>query len=391
LSGPGGDGRTRPSYDLEACRAGIPVLAGTISLANCSHAPQTDQAREAMSDYLDSWGKDIMDWDAWMEQVTHAKAEFAALIHATPEEVAMLPSVTAAAGAVASALNHRGRRNRVVLSQAEFPTVGHVWLARERHGADVRWIPVRDGQVAEEEYAALLDDRTQLVCACHAYYQNGSKQDVGAIARQAHDNGALIFVDAYQTLGLHCVDVRAMDVDFLTSGAHKYLMGVPGIAFLYVKKELIDCLEPAMTGWFGREDIFAFDPQRLDWAPTANRFEMATPPVANAYVARAGMSLIRGLGPQAIQEWTDSLSARLIDGGLARGLEIFGPTDVQRKTSTTAFICPDGSDVIEKKLRQLGIQAAARGRVIRLAPHYYNSIEDIETALDALAGLLRSA
>jgi len=116
-------------------------------------------------------------------------------------------------------------------------------------------------RVPEEAYATLLDDRTQLVCACHAFYRNGFKQDVAAIAGQAHELGALVFVDAYQTCGLHPVDVRALDVDFLTSGAHKFLMGIPGIAFLYVRRELIERLEPAFTGWFGREDIFAFDPR----------------------------------------------------------------------------------------------------------------------------------
>ncbi len=379
-----------PSYDLQACRERIPVLAESIPLANCSHAPRTDQACEAIESYLASWGRDVMDWDAWMEQVDRAKAEFAALIHATPEEVAMLPSVTAAAGVVASAFDHTGPRNRVLVSEAEFPTVGHVWLARARHGADVRWVPLRDGVVPEEGYASLLDDRTQLVCACHAYYQNGFKQDVGALARRAHEHGALIFVDAYQTIGLHPVDVRALDVDFLTSGAHKFLMGIPGIAFLYVRRELIDRLEPAFTGWFGRKDIFAFDPKRLDWAPTANRFEMATPPIVNAYVARAGIRLIREIGSEAIRDWTDSLSARLTDGGLARGLEIFGTTDVARKTSTTAFVCPGNADVVERRLLERRIHAAARGQVIRLAPHYYNSIEDIETGLDALADLLTS-
>lgn len=365
------------------------MLTESISLANCSHAPRTDHAREAVESYLASWGRDVMDWDAWMEQVDGAKVEFAALINATPEEVAILPSVTAA-GVVASAFDHRASRNRVLVSEAEFPTVGHVWLARVRHGAEVQWIPLRDAMIPEEGYVSLMADRTQLVCACHAYYQNGFKQDVGAIARRTHEYGALIFVDAYQTVGLHPVDVRAIDVDSLTSGAHKFLMGIAGIAFLYVRRELIDRLEPAFTGWFGRKDIFAFDPKRLDWAPTANRFDMATPPVVNTYVARAGIRLIREIGSAAIREWTNPLSARLTDGGLARGLEIFGTTDVSCKTSTTAFVCPGNADIIERRLLERRIHAAARGRVIRLAPHYYHSIEGIDTGLGALTNLLRN-
>lgn len=377
-----------PPYDLKACRERIPVLAESIALANCSHAPRTDQAWLAVESYLDRWGQAIMDWDAWMEQVEEAKAAFAALIRASADEIAVTPSVTAAAAIVASALGHNRERNRVLVSEAEFPTVGHVWLARERHGAEICWVPMRDGAVPQEGYAELLDDRTELVCACHAFYQNGCKQDVGAIARWAHEQGALVFVDAYQTVGLQPVDVRALDVDFLTSGAHKFLMGIPGIAFLYVRRELIGRLEPVFTGWFGRKNIFAFDPKRLDWAPTASRFEMATPPVVNAYVASAGIGLIRELGCEAILEWTDLLSQRLIDGGRERGLEIYGPTNPKRKTATTAFVCPGNADSVEARLLERRIHAAARGRVIRLAPHYYNSVEDVETGLDALADIL---
>ena len=128
------------------------------------------------------------------------------------------------------------------------------------------------------------------------------------------------------------------------------------------------------------------------------------PPVVGAYVARAGIGLIREIGCGAIREWTDSLSQRLIDGGLARGLEIYGTTCVEQKTATTAFVCPASTTSIEnstagseniaagieKRLLERGIHAAARGRVIRLAPHYFNTIEDIETGLDALADLLGS-
>jgi len=378
----------RPSYDLESYREGIPVLADSVALANCSHTPRTDEARQAVASYLDSWGRKIMDWDAWMEQVDQAKAEFAALIHASVDEVAMMPSVTAAAAVVASTFDHARPRRRVLVSAAEFPSVGHVWLARRRYGAEIDWVPMRGGAVPLAGYAERLDERTELVCACHAFYRNGVKQDVRSIARAAHAEGALLFVDAYQTAGLHPIDVRAMEVDFLTSGVHKFLMGIPGIAFLYVRRDLIERLEPSLTGWFGRRDIFAFDPQRLDWAPTANRFEMATPPVVAAYVARAGIRLIREIGCAAIREWTDALSRRLIDGARARGLEIYGPTRVEHKTATTAIVCPGDAAEIEKRLLERRIHAAARGDVIRLAPHFFTRSEEIDVALDALADLV---
>src|SRR5262249_43361465 len=156
-----------------------------------------------------------------------------------------------------------------------------------------------------------------------------------------HARGALLYVDAYQTLGTMPVDVRALDADFLVSGNLKFLMGVPGIAFLYVRRELIDTLVPSVTGWFGRANPFAFQVRELDWSPTASRFDAGTPPIINAYIARSGMSIINEIGPAGIRAWHEVLGQRLIDGGRARGLAIHGHTDMTRKTATTAFLVSD--------------------------------------------------
>src|SRR5207302_1222624 len=125
----------------------------------------------------------------------------------------------------------------------------------------------------------------------------------------------LLFVDAYQTLGSVPIDVRQAKVDLLAAGNLKFLMGAPGIAFLYVRRELIDRLEPLVTGWFGRANPFAFQTKRLDWAATASRFDAGTPPVINAYIARAGMEIIETVGPTKIRAWLEVLARRLIDGG----------------------------------------------------------------------------
>ena len=210
------------------------------------------------------------------------------------------------------------------------------------------------------------------------------------MADTARAHGALLFVDAYQTLGIEPLDVRQLDIDFLSSGAHKFLLGSPGIGFLYVRRELIERLEPALTGWFGREDIFAFDAKRLDWATTARRFEMATPPVPAAYAARAGLSVIQEVSPRAIHAWTRALSSRLLEGAARRGLIVHGTTDATRKTPTTAIVCAGDSADMEKRLRSRGIQAAARGPVIRLAPHFFTTVEDVDAALDAVAEIQES-
>jgi selenocysteine lyase/cysteine desulfurase len=376
-----------PSYDIAAWRSRIPLLTSLIPMNNCSQAPQTDATRAAAERYLESWNQSGMDWDAWVEEVQLAKSEFARLINASVDEIAVFSCVSEATSAVATAIDFSATRRKVVVTEAEFPTIGHVWLAQQRRGARVAWVPVRDGMVDANAYDALADDETAIVSACHGYFLNGSMQDLAGLADRVHASGALLYVDAYQTLGTVPVDVRAIGVDFLAAGNLKFLMGVPGIAFLYVRRELIERLHPLTTGWFGRANPFAFQVKQLDWAASASRFDMGTPPVINAYVARAGMAIINEIGVDAIRRWLEVLGRRLIDGGRERGFTLHGTDDMARKTATTAFVVDD-SHAVELTMRRRGIIPSARGPVIRLAPHFYNTMADVDTALDVLASVI---
>lgn len=378
-----------PAYDLQLWRSRIPLVAHAVPMNNCSQAPATDHTRRAADAYLESWGRDGMDWDTWIGEVERARSSFARLINAEVDEISVTSSVSNAVSAFASALAFHGPRRSVLASGAEFPTVGHVWLAQAPRGAEVEWVPLApDGTLDPAQHDARITERTAVVSATHAYFVNGSKQDVAAIARTAHTHGALVFVDAYQTLGTEPIDVKALEVDALASGCLKYLMGTAGIAFLYVRREVAESLRPTVTGWFGRAQPFAFDPARLDWAPAARRFDGGTPPIINAYIARAGLEVIHEVGPVAIGAWTRTLSQRLVTGGLDRGLEVYGTRDVERKAPTTAFrVHGDAADV-ERRLRSHGVIASARGDVIRLAPHFYSTLEDVDRSLDALAYVL---
>jgi len=376
-----------PPYDLPALRRRMPLLRTTVPLNNCSQAPQTDTTRAAALAYLDSWDTVGMDWDAWMAEVERARAAFAALIGAAPAEVAITSSVSEATSSLASALEPDGARRRIVTTHAEFPTVGHVWLAQQRCGLETTWVSVIEGRVRLEDYDQVLDGRTLLVSATHAYYQTGALQDLRAITTRAHAAGALVYVDAYQTLGTRPLDVKALDLDALASGTLKFLMGMPGIAFLYVKPELCERLHPTVTGWFGRAEPFAFEATRLDWADGARRFDTGTPPIVNAAVARAGIELIASVGVDRIQAWTEVLSRRLVDGGRERGFTVLGPADSHLRAPTTAFRVVD-AHATELALRAHGILGAARGPAIRLAPHFYNTIEEIDRALDTLAAVV---
>jgi len=254
----------------------------------------------------------------------------------------------------------------------------------------MHWVPLaNDGTIDTSAYYTRIDDRTRVVSACHAYFVNGFTHDVAAIARIAHDRGALLFVDAYQTLGTMPIDVKALGVDALAGGTLKYLMATAGIAFLYVRRELAETLRPTVTGWFGRQNPFAFDPTTLDWAPGARRFDGGTPPIINAYIARAGLEIIHEVGPANIASWTRALSDRLVEGGNARGLTLHGTPDATRKAPTTAFWVGADSASVERRMRARGVIPSARGSVIRLSPHFYSTFDDVDRALDTLAAALR--
>jgi selenocysteine lyase/cysteine desulfurase len=380
-------GHTITESEARTWQSEFPGLADTVHVANCSHGPQSRRVRRALDIYLDSWLKAGMDWDLWMDEVGRAREAFARLIGAQMDEVAVSTSASAAVASIASALETSGPRCRVIATEAEFPTVGHVWLAHARYGLEIDFVPVRDGALGLEEYERRIDARTCLTSATHVYYQNGFKQDLTRIAKIAHAAGSLLLVDAYQSLGTCDVDVRAQDIDILVSGNLKYLLGLPGIAFIYVKKELIERFEPALTGWFGRMNPFAFDVKTLDYATDARRLETGTPPVFAAVAARAGMEIIEEVGASRIEARIEELSTYSIEMAERYGLEYTGPADVRQKGATTAIRVRDPHEV-EGRLRRRRVVASARGDVIRIAPHFFTTTDDIDRAMSELASIV---
>lgn len=382
-------GQPTPPYDMDWWRKQFPILENYIHTANCSQSPQSSYTLNASKAYLESWGKMGMDWEAWMEEVYHAKAEFAKIINADPSEIAIGTSVSEITSTLASSLNFQGKRNKIVVTDAEFPTVGNIWMAHQKYGAKIQFIPTRNGIIDETEYDRYVDETTLLASICDVYYYNGFKQDLASIIPKIHAKGSLAYVDAYQGIGTHPIDVKALDIDMLGTGNLKYLCGIPGVAFLYVKKELVPYLEPAFTGWFGQENPFAFEIHKLDYASDARRFDNGTPPVMTAYIARGGMKIINEVGVSNIQYWTDILSRHCIAGAQARGLELASPTDIRYKAPTTAIRVPGDSHDVEHALKQRGIIASARADVVRIAPHFFTRIEDIDYILDAFVDILR--
>ena len=375
--------------DIAAIRNREFSMLHKIHLANCSQGAQPARAAEALSAFVANWRDEGMDWDYWMTVVNDAKATFARLINANPEDIAISFSVSSLVGTVASALDYRGMRNKVVTTEIDFPTVPNIWFAHERLGAKVDLIPVSSqGYIDLTEYERHIDGKTIMTSIPLVYYRNGFKQDIAEIGRIAHQAGSIVLVDAYQGLGATPLDVKAMDLDIVVSGCLKYLLGVPGIAFAYTKKEIRDVLHPTSTGWFGQADPFAFD-YHVNYATDGRRLETGTPPASAAFPAKASMDLLLEVGLDRISRRCDELSAHCMEGAKTRGLPLISDFDIRHKAPTTAIKVPDAHKM-ESSLRQRGIVASARGDVIRLAHHFFVMEEEIDQALDAIEEILRS-
>src|SRR5213592_1291475 len=273
------------THSLARYRSEFPIFRDKIYLNTCSLGALGERTRRRIAEFLDLWQeRGASAWyDVWWAALRELRRRYARVIAATPEEIALGPSVSVALASVAEALDY-GKRRRVVVTSLDFPTVAYQWLAKRARGIELVVVESPDQvTVPVEMIARAVDERTALVATSHVYFTSGAIQDIARVAGVAHAQGALCLVDAYQSVGQVPVDVRAAGVDFLTAGGLKWLLGGPGIVFLYVRDEVARRLAPAIAGWFGHKDQFAFSPRVLELHEDARRFELGTPALAAVY------------------------------------------------------------------------------------------------------------
>jgi selenocysteine lyase/cysteine desulfurase len=365
---------------LTEFRARFPVLREKIYLNSCSQGALSDSVREAFSKYLASWDSAGSPWDLWVDEYEKSRETFARFIGAQANEVAILPSASAGINSIASALKFE-QRNKVVMGEFEFPTMGHIWLAQRERGAEIQFIEAKGDTLSAEHYAGTIDRRTLIVPVTGLCFMNGWRSEVKKIISEAHRHGALVLLDDYQDCGTRPVDVKDLDVDIYVSGTLKYLLGPPGAAFMYVRPELQERLVPAISGWFAQRNPFAFDVKRLDLSPTARRFEAGTPPIPNLYAAEAGVKLLQSLGTAAIAAHIAGLTRQLAEG--TNRLSIQRKTPADSVGPLTVLRCKDSGELV-RRLAAGNIVVSNRHDGLRISFHAYNSCEDIAALLEAL-------
>jgi selenocysteine lyase/cysteine desulfurase len=358
----------------DAIRERFPVFRHKVYVNSCSQGALSDAVRAAYEEYLDGWDQHGAEWEHWVERAEASRAGFARLLDVQPDEVAIQTSVSAAVSAFVSGLDFSGERNRIVISEYEFPTIGQIAHAQELRGAEVVHV-----EADPEAYAAAVDERTALVASTLVSFRTGRRHDVHGICAIAREQGALMLVDAYQGAG--ALPIWAAEVgDVVVGGTVKYLLASAGLAFMYVGEEVRRRL-PTQTGWFADEDIFEMQIQRYRPHPSARRYDAGTPPVPNIYAGLAGLGLIEEAGVLRIQEHVQGLVHRLIAGCEELGAKVVVPE------GGSPLVCIRSTDApgLVAALAEDDIVTSERDSNLRVSLHLYNTQEDVDAVLAALA------
>ena len=376
--------------DLLAYRDRFPILETCTYLINHSLAAMPAAAEDNLREYARMWReRGIRSWgEGWWEMAWTVGDQLGRILGAPPGSIVMHQNVTVAEAVVLSCFatpsgRGPGERNRVVYEEANFPSVRYLFQAQPSLAV-----------VAVEDDAAIvdaIDERTLLVPISHVLFRNAEIQDVVPIGRRAHEAGAHVVLDCYQSAGVVPLDLTALGVDFAVGGSVKWLCGGPGAGWLYVRPDLAERLEPTLVGWQGHARPFAFEPE-LEYAPGARRFLTGTPNVPALYAATAGYDVIEQAGVPRIRERSLALTQLLIDRCDAAGLEVVSPRDPARRGGSVTVSTPDHA-ACHRELSERGVicdfRPEPRGG-IRLGPHFFNSEQEVRRAVDELADVVAS-
>jgi selenocysteine lyase/cysteine desulfurase len=361
-------------------RSRFRIFQRKIYLNSCSQGALSAAVQTGLEDYIASWHEQGSPWETWVDHYEAARTAFARFINASPDEVAIVTSASAGINCIASALSFK-ERNKVVMGEFEFPTMGHVWLAQRVRGADVQFVSAEGNRIPVNSYEKMINRNTLIVPLTHVCFKNGYRSQVGAITRIAHQAGSLVMLDDYQDCGTRPVDVKAMDLDFYVTGTLKYLLGPPGLAFMYVRKDLIPTLEPTVTGWFAQTNPFAFDPQHLDLSPTARRFESGSPSVPNVYAAMPGFQMLQEIGMENVEAQIRKLTQELLGFALDMGLRTKTPSE---SAGPLVVLQSSDANLLVQKLAECNIVASSRHDGLRIAFHVYNTLDDVNAVMEVL-------
>lgn len=380
-----------PTTTAPRLRERFPTLERATYLVSHSMGAAPRDARVASEGYFDAWedgGPEA--WSDWLPQLAALADNLGRIFNAPSGSVSLTPNVSLAMAALASSLELRPERCDVVVEELQFPTVTYVWKAWERFGARLRVVPSDDKRtMSTDRICASVGEHTAALVLSHAAYQSGALVDLAAIVARCRETNTLFILDAYQTTGIVPYDVDELGLDVVVGGSHKWLCGGAGCGFIYVRPGLRERLSPAVTGWMGHAEPFAFEAAPVRLATGVERWNTGTPTVPGYLAARAGHDAILEIGVPAIREHNIRLTTALADGALARGFAVPTPLDPAKRTGWIGMDFA-GAERATRALVERRVFVDYRpGCGIRVGPHFYTSDDDIAAFFETLDAIRR--
>ena len=377
--------------ELLRYRPEFPILERTTYLISNSLGAMPRGVEDSLHRYTELWAtRGVRAWEEeWWMLAEQVGDEIGALFNAPRGTVACLQNVTTCQATVASCFDFSGRRNKVVYSDLNFPSVMYLWEAQRARGARVEMVPNDDGvHVSTGRLLEAIDEQTLIVPISHVIFRSAFIQDVKAIVEKAHRVGAYVLLDSFQATGAVPFDVQELDVDFCTGGVLKWLCGGPGTAYLYVRPDLITKLEPKFTGWFGHENPFGFEIGPTRYTPGIYRFSQGTSNIPALYVARPGVKIITEVGVDAIRQKSLRQTAALIELADRHGWRVNTPRRPEQRGGTVSIDMPSAQQVCAELLKRDVLVDYRPNAGVRFSPHFYNSDEELTRAMATVAEIL---
>ncbi len=373
-------------------RPEFPILAHTTYLISNSLGAMPRGVYDAMKGYADTWAnRGVRAWEErWWMLAVEVGDEIGVLMNAPKGSVSTHQNVTTCQAVVASCFDFSGKRNKVVYSDLNFPSVMYFWEAQQSRGARVHMVKTDDGvTVPLERMLDAIDENTLLVPMSHVIFRSAFIQDAKAIIEKAHKVGAMVVLDTFQSLGSVPVDVQALNADFACGGVLKWLCGGPGVGYLYVRPDLGQKLEPKFTGWFAHQNPFGFETGPIRYGDPPFRFMNGTSHVPALEAARPGLKIIGEVGIDRIREKSRRQTSRLIELADKHGWRVNTPRDPAKRGGTVSIDMPDSQEVCRELLkREIMVDWRPKAGV-RMSPHFYNTDEELETGISAVEEILK--
>jgi len=379
--------------DLLKWRGEFPILDKTTYMISNSLGAMPRGVYDGMRAYADSWGeRGVRAWEeGWWDMAVSVGDKIAPLIGAGTGEISLHQNVTLIQAVISSCFDFRGPRNKVVMTDLEFPSIQYFYHEQRRNGARVELVPSNDSVRFDlDKFLSAIDETTLLVPISQVLFRSAYIVDARAIIEKAHRVGARVILDVFQAAGTIPIDVRGLGVDFACGGVLKWLCGGPGVGYLYVREDLRPVLKPAITGWIAHQRPFAFETGAIDTRADSFRYLNGTPHIPALYACQPGLDILNKAGIDRIREKSMRMTARLFEGAKARGWRVNTPENPEERAGTVSVDCPHAAEVSRELLaREILVDYRPKAGV-RLSPHFYNREDECDLAIAQIAEILET-